>query len=235
MAAGCAGEGEEAAEEPTTTAPATTTTATSSQESAEPPAPPRLVVLFDDDFSLEDGRWLVDETRVESFAYAKGGYRIRVTNPRRSRVTYSASLLGEQARAVRVTADAVQTRGTSDFEVLGVVCVANARGAGYFFGVGPQERYYSLEKVARREFEIEREGRGNKAVRRLGRVNRIRGDCIGGGKKATRVQLAVNGKSLAVWRDKDGFDSFEAVGLAVFSVDGGTEVVFDNVLVKRLD
>ena len=150
-------------------------------------------------------------------------------------MTYSASLFGERARAVRVTADAVQTRGAADLEVFGIVCIANRRGAGYFFGVGPQERYHSLEKVARREFEVEREGRGNKAVRGLKRVNRIRGECIGGGEKATRVHLVVNGKSLAVFRDKKGFDRFEAVGLAVFSVEGGTEVVFDNVVVKRLD
>jgi hypothetical protein len=136
---------------------------------------------------------------------------------------------------VRVTADAVQTRGSAGFEVLGIVCIANSKGAGYFFGVGPQERYYSLEKVARREFEVEREGRGNKAVRGLERVNRIRGDCIGGGEKATRVHFVVNGESLAVLRDRDGFDRFEAVGLAVFSAEGGTEVVFDNVVVKRLD
>jgi hypothetical protein len=150
-------------------------------------------------------------------------------------VTYSASLFADRVRAVRIEADAVQTRGSSDFEVLGIVCIANRRGAGYFFGVGPEERYYSLEKVARREFEVEREGRRNKAVRGLGRVNRIRGECIGGGKKTTRVHLVVNGESLAVFKDKDGFDRFEAVGLAVFSVEGGTEVVFDNVLVKRLD
>jgi hypothetical protein len=150
-------------------------------------------------------------------------------------VTYSASLFADRVRAVRIEADAVQTRGSSDFEVLGIVCIANRRGAGYFFGVGPEERYYSLEKVARREFEVEREGRRNKAVRGLGRVNRIRGECIGGGKKTTRVHLVVNGESLAVFKDKDGFDRFEAVGLAVFSVEGGTEVVFDNVVVKRLN
>ena len=234
--AGCAGEDEEAAEERTTSAPGTTAAATTTTATTEEPASaPRANIVFQDDFSARDGRWLVESTRTASLAYAKGGYRVRVKDPKASRVTYSASLLAGRVRAVRVEADALLTRAGSDFEVLGVVCIANARGSGYFFGVGPEERYYSLEKVARREFDVEREGRRNKAVRGLGRVNRIRGECIGGGEKPTRVHLVVNGESLAVFKDKDGFDRFEAVGLAVFSVEGGTEVVFDNVVAKRLD
>lgn len=229
-ATGCS-RGDEAADQ----APAAQTAATGGAAAEEATEGPRRGrVLLRDDFSSGDsGRWLVNSTSTVGFGYAKDRYRIRVKRARGKRVEYTTTMFERPVAAVRVRVEAAVPRG-SGFAVAGIVCVAKANGVGYFFGVAPRERYYSIEKVTRSEFNVRREGRGRGSVRGGKRTNRITGDCIGGGKrKATRVSLRLNGKVIASYRDRNGFDGFRGVGLAVFSERGRTDVLFDNLVARE--
>ncbi len=240
--AGCDGSGTESgptsttATAPTTTAATTTflePTTTLGTETIVPVAPP--VVFLQDHFSNPDpNRWLVRRTSGVTLAFRKGAYRMWVRHPRANHPEYSIAPFNGDVRRLRVEVDVREQAGGSGFEVMGIACVANRHAGGYFFGVGPRDGYHSIEDINSGSFTVLKEGSGNKSIHGLKRKNHIRGECIGGTKKrATRMRLFVNGHLIAEAGDEHGFEFFRGVGLVVFSVKGGTDVYFDNVLAEH--
>jgi hypothetical protein len=67
----------------------------------------------------------------------------------------------------------------------------------------------------------------------LRRTNRVRGVCLGGGPKPTRLALYVNGKLIAAGTDRKGFDVFPGFGFFVGTRKARTDVRFDNLLVRE--
>jgi hypothetical protein len=221
---------------PTSTAATTTVlepTTTLNTETIVPVAPP--VIFLQDDFSKSDpDRWLVRRTSGVTYAFRKGAYRMWVRHPRPNHPEYSLTRFNGEVRRLRVEVDVREQAGGNGFEVMGIVCVANRSAAGYFFGIGPHDGFYSIEEINSGAFTVLKEGRGSKSIRGLKRKNHIRGECIGGTKnRATTLRLFVNGHQVAEARDEHGWEFFRGVGLVVFSVKGGTDVYFDNVLAEH--
>jgi hypothetical protein len=243
--AGCSGSGSgpvttgTAAQGTTTSGTTTETTlppeatTTLNTETIVPVAPP--VIFLQDDFSKPDpDRWLVRRTSGVTYAFRRGAYRMWVRHPRPNHPEYSLTRFSGEVRRLRVEVDVREQAGGSGFEVMGIVCVANRNAAGYFFGIGPHDGFYSIEKINSGAFTPLEEGRGSRTIHGLKRKNNIRGECIGGTKnRATTLRLFVNGHQIAEARDEHGWEFFRGVGLVVFSVKGGTDVYFDNVLAEH--
>lgn len=191
------------------------------------------IVLLQDDFTRREllrPRWTVRRKQELSFAYAGGRYRVRVREPGDERLWYARSTwAGGARRSVRVEVDTRLRSRAHGHEAFGVICLTR-RGAGYFFGVGPEERYATVQRLTGEEFRPLYEGT-SPAVRP--RVNRVRGKCRGGGKRPTRVRFFVNGRLTRAITDRDGHDRYTDVGLAV-SPEGGLEVLFDDVVATEL-
>jgi hypothetical protein len=225
-----------AATTPTSTAATATVLepgTTLNTETIVPVAPP--VIFLQDDFSKpEPDRWLVRRTSGVTYAFRKGAYRMWVRHPRPNHPEYSLTPFGGKVSDLRLEVDVREQAGGKGFEVMGTVCVANRNAGGYFFGIGPHDGLYSIEKIKSGSFTILEEGHGSKSIQGLKRKNHIRGECIGGTKnRATRLRLFVNGHQVAEARDEHGWESFRGVGLVVFSVKGGTDVYFDNLLAEH--
>ena len=67
-------------------------------------------------------------------------------------------------------------------------------------------------------------------ARPRGEPNRLRIDCVGGGRGPTVVSGWVNGQPVVSVAVPDGTDSFNAVGFWVASSANGTEFSIDDVL-----
>lgn len=193
------------------------------------------IVLLQDDFTRREllrPDWTVSRKGQVAFAYVRGRYRVRVREPGDERLWYGRSgWAGGARRSVRVEVETRLSSGSPGFEALGVLCLTR-RGAGYFFGVGPEERYATVQRLSGETFRPLYEDTSVARVRP--RVNHVRGECRGGGKRPTRVRLFVNGKLTRVVRDRNGHDRYTGVGLAVFSPDGALEVLFDDVVATEL-
>ena len=183
--AGCSGSGSSPVSTGTTTQGTTTQatlppepTTTLSTETIVPVAPP--VIFLQDDFSKPDpDRWLVRRTSGVTYAFRNGAYRMWVRHPRPNHPEYSLTRFSGEVRRLRVEVDVREQAGGSGFEVMGIVCVANRNAAGYFFGIGPHDGFYSIEDINSGAFTPLKEGRGSNSIHGLKRKNHIRGECIG--------------------------------------------------------
>jgi hypothetical protein len=189
------------------------------------------VVIHEEDFTDPVGqRWTVTRNDEIASRYVKGRYRVRVKNPPGNIVWIASSgWAGEARRSVRVEVDSVLTARPSGPEAYGVLCLTED-GRGYFFGIGPREQSWTIEKAHAKRLSLLAEGSGE-SIRR--RVNHIGGECRAG-RKATRLRLFVNGQVVRAYRDPKGFRNFRRVGLAVFAPEGGLEVMFDDVKATEL-
>jgi hypothetical protein len=238
--AGCSGSGSGSTSTGSTATGTTTqvvlppeATTTLSTETIVPVAPP--VIFLQDDFSKPDlARWLVRRTSRVTYAFRKGAYRIWVRRARPNHPEASLTPFSGETPRLQVEVDVQERSAGAGSEVMGIVCVANRKAGGYFFGIGPHEGSYSIEAIKNGAFSTLQEGRGSGRVHGPGRKNRIRGQCIGGTKnRGTILRLFVNGRQVAKARVEGGWKSFRGVGLLVFSVKGGTDVSFDNLLAQH--
>jgi hypothetical protein len=190
------------------------------------------VVIHEEDFTDPvSQRWTVTRNDEIASGYVKGRYRVRVKNPPGNIVWIASSgWAGEARRSVRVEVDSVLTGRPSGPEAYGVLCMTED-GRGYFFGIGPPEQSWTIEKAHAKRLSLLAEGSGESAIRQ--RVNHIGGECRAG-KKGTRVRLLVNGRVVRAYRDPKGFRNFRRVGIAVFAPEGGLEVMFDDVKATEL-
>jgi len=196
-------------------------------------------VLIEDDFSDPASGWSTDNDEGVSLEYTEGGYRILVKQPgpQDSRLHFGSPGEPLAVEAVSVEADATQRAGPrttaviEEFELHGVACwgaeaQADRLGAGYKFVISPVGHYGILK-----DLETLVEGEGDFGG--FGATNRIRGECVAGGDRPTSLVLYVDGMKVAEATDPDGPDGFPAVGLTVVTSEGGTDVFFDNVSVRR--
>jgi hypothetical protein len=72
------------------------------------------------------------------------------------------------------------------------------------------------------------------AVRPLEEENQLRVDCVASPDGPTVLTLAVNGETLVRAEDERGWRGFDGLGLFVDSKEGGTEALFDNLVLTEL-
>jgi hypothetical protein len=238
--AGCSGSGSGPPPTGSTTNGTTTqavlppeATTTLSTETIVPVVPP--VIFLQDDFSKPDpDRWLVRRTSRLTYAFRNRAYRMWIRRPRPNHPEVSLTPFSGETPRLQVEVDVREQSGGAASEVMGIVCVANRNAGGYFFGIGPHDGSYSIEAIKSGAFTMLEGGRGSKMVHGPGRKNHIRGQCIGRTKnRPTVLRLFVNGHQVAKARDEHGSMSFRGVGFVVFSVRGGTDVYFDNVIAQH--
>jgi hypothetical protein len=184
---------------------------------------------YREDFSNpEQGAWSRERTRSALFEYADGRYRIGVTRPGKPEV--SSIVLPQPFTAMRVEVDVVEERGSGDETLYGVACGAGRR-ARYFIGIN-----------RRGAFLIEEQGVGEplaeaRTTRRYGTQGsavRLAAECRVDDDDA-RLSLEVNSRRVTGAVDEGAeAGGFDRVSLFVATPNAGTEVGFDNLVVREL-
>jgi hypothetical protein len=187
-----------------------------------------------------DGRGTDDDDVL--LDYADGGYRILMKAPGRpdARLNLGTPDEPRSVEAVSVEADVTERAGPysggqlDEYELHGVACWgaegdSDRLGFGYKFVLTPEGHYGILKDDDGLVILTE----GDSDFVRYGATNRIRGDCTSGGGRPTLLVLYVDGKKIAQARDPDGADRFPAIGLTAGTSDVGTDILFDNVLVRN--
>jgi hypothetical protein len=186
--------------------------------------------VYEEDFSGGCGGWASRGNTQVRFSCAKGEYSIVVVEPG-DPVDAALDDKGRH-KTMSVEADAVLVRPKGGgLEFHGVTCWASEQLA-YAFVLNPAGEYGILkeDRTAARPVVL-KQGYAAQALPGVGARNRIRGECTAT-PTGTRLALLVNGDEAAVARDGRGAESFGDFGLTVATSEAGTEVRFDNVLVR---
>ena len=197
-------------------------------------------LLFEDDFSGSGplGRWLEDENSSGSMRYEEETYHVGVAQQGEM---ISVAELPSRQEAIQVEVDAEMVSGTGGLSVL---CMADAGGVSdnEIQAVNDQAEYYDFfvffaegAVAILRSDELD----APLAVASTGMLrdgmNRVEVGCTGAsGDDPAMLTLTINGTSVLEHEDPGGSDSFSAVGLTVYGVDGPAEAAFDNLEVSAL-
>jgi hypothetical protein len=193
-------------------------------------------IFVKDDFSDPASGWSSDDNDEVLLDYADGGYRILMKAPGRrdARLNLGTPDEPHAVEGVSVEADVTGRAGPysggqlDEFEFHGVACWG-AHGLGYKFVLSPEGHYGILKDDDSLVILTE----GDSDFVRYGATNRFRGDCTSSGGRPTLLVPYVDGKKIAQASDPDGPDRFPAIGLTAGTSDVGTDILFDNVLVRN--
>jgi len=191
-------------------------------------APARPV--HSEDFSAGCGSWPSRGSSKVRFLCGDGDYGIVVLEPRipMHSVIPTEQPYGELSVETDVALVAPETAVNALF---GVSCwPSDRRGYVFVLGLAGQFAIARLDRASDRSVSLA-QGETPRAIPGVGLRNRIRGECSAG-PDATHLTLYVNGDRVAAARDENRTKSFEAVGLYVVTAEPGTDVRFDNVLVR---
>jgi hypothetical protein len=204
-------------------------------EEAEP-ATPRAPTgtpagtIFADDFSQRDV-WLSETNETARVGYTGGSYSILVKEP--GSLWTSLLGLGREVEALAVEADTTLHEGTVRGDFWGVVCLGSSEGV-YLFGASPDGFYtIGFDPGGDAQLEFRRLVR-NFARKRFGPdkgTNRLHAECIDDGDE-TLLRLYVDGVRQSEARHSGRMGRFIGIGLFVYSQSGGTDVRFDDVVVR---
>jgi hypothetical protein len=184
---------------------------------------------YREDFASPEGApWNEERTASAVFEYADGRYRIAVTRPGEPEV--SSLVLPQRFTGLRIEVDVIEERGRGEETIYGVACGAGER-ARYFVGIN-----------RRGAFTIAAEGLDEpladaRTARRYGPQGspvRIAAECAVEGDDV-RLSLELHGRRLTGAVDQDAnAASFDRVSLFVSTPNAGTEIDFDNLVVREL-
>jgi hypothetical protein len=185
--------------------------------------------VFADDFSNEDV-WLVRDNASFTTGYDQGRYRLLVLEA--ENIWSSQVKLPSEVESMSVKVDARFGAGRIRSDYYGVACT-DSSGASYLFAISP-DGYHSIayDPGESSELKLERlvEDSGprfsaNRAWNTLDAVCAPRGD-------KTSLRLAVDGRTIAETTHRRSSGNFAAVALFVYSGKGGTDVLFDDLVVR---
>ena len=188
--------------------------------------------VFADDFSNQDV-WLVRDDASFSTDYEKGRYRLLVREP--ETIWSSQVMLPREIESMSVDVDARFGVGRVRSDYYGVACT-DSSSASYLFAISP-EGYHSIAYDPGDDPDIEierlvedyapRRFSANRAWNTLSAVCTPRGD-------KTFLSLAVNGRTIAKTTHRRSSGKFVAVALFAYSGAGGTDVLFDDIVVRNV-
>jgi hypothetical protein len=208
------------------------------EESAPPQAAPfsptETRVIVRDDFSDPNSGWYTGNDETSEVKYSNGRYHVLM---KRDEQTSDSFSIDEVVEGMRVEVDVVQAAGT-DRDDMGVVCYAHVgaeKNAGYALVISPGTRWAGIYRELEGDSSSLEQRSDEDVIRPPLATNRLRADCIGSRRGAPAViSLYVNGRLVARAEDDDGFPRFDGVGVTTASNEGGTKVVYDNVVVREL-
>ena len=183
-----------------------------------------------EDFSDGCGVWPNPESPGVQFLCEGANYAFVVE---RARIPWHSVIeIEPPSAALSVEADAAlvapETAGEAYY---GVSCWASD-DLGYSFTISPAGGFVITRlDVTGASTRFLALGETPRAVPGVGKWNRIRGECTAN-PDATRLALYVNGYRVAAARDRSNARLFRKVGFYVLASEPGTDVRFDNVLVR---
>lgn len=205
---------------------------TGPQESAPAPQPPAGTsagALLADDFSRE-GVWLLRNERAVTLDYVDGSYRMLMKG---QSLWTSGLALPAQADSLSVEADATLYAGNVRTDFYGVACLTSS-GVSYIFGISP-DGYHTIgfDPGGDQVFELNRLLE-DWAPRRFGPDRgtlRIHAECAPRGEEIV-LELTVNDTQVAQTSHRASLGDVAGVELFAYSERGGTDVRFDNLVVR---
>jgi hypothetical protein len=188
-------------------------------------------VIAEENFEPPSHRWSVADTAGATYEYADQGYRIVAAEP--NQVVYSLLPTDPSFAALSVEADMTLRTGSGGPDTWGVACLSGRR-LGYLFTVLADGRYVitKARDLSTAKIDLVKEGKSDVILGPDG-TNRVRGDCFGSATGPTRLALFVNGEQMTEAEDAQGLERFDAIGFVVYTRKGGTEVLFDDLLVTE--
>jgi len=179
-------------------------------------------VLYQDDFSDLSTGWARYEDADYQTEYQDGGYRIYVAKDQYTVWSHPGLTLTD----AQIEVDATRTGGPDNGE-FGVIC-RYQDGDNYYALKVSSDGYYGINKRKDGEWNTLVDWQSSAAIRQGdGALNRLRADCAG-----DRLALSVNGELLVETRDSE-FVSGDIGLLAGTFEEGGTNVLFDNLVVRQ--
>jgi hypothetical protein len=202
----------------------------SSESEAEPePAPGTPAgALVSDDFSTQ-GAWLVDENPDLTFDYVQDAYRIYLKKPG---LWSSIRALPDEVESLTMEADASAEDIDPRADFFGISCLT-ASGESFLFGMSPDGYFtVAVDPGGDQQLEFQRLIEDS-ALRRFSTpnaVNRLRAECVRDG-DIMKLRFLVNGKRVTETQHESS-GRLVGVELFAYSEKGGTDIRFDNVLVR---
>lgn len=189
--------------------------------------------VLQDDFSDPSSGWPSGGSEVDEGGYVDGAYRLFLKQDRLSWADsepFEPSLL-----ALRLELEATQLDGTSG-DSLGALCYTDVvSDVGYMFEISPLDGSVFVSAFRGDDYRDLYSQDSVNAVRPEKEENHMRAECVASRDGPTVLTLAVNGESLVRAEDERGRGRFDGVGFFVNSMEGGSEVLFDDLIVTALE
>jgi hypothetical protein len=202
---------------------------------------------IESDFSECDG-WSTDEDEHISMGCENGQYRVLIKDastkvsdiiPRRSKDAVDS--VAVQADVVFQTAPGVPGKRLGPIAGVGCwVSGVNDPARGYYFALAPGQggailRVNETDKSLEKQFFLrDIADTEPSAVKEVGEVNHLRGECRPSGSDGVDLTMWVNGEQVAEANDPSGFLGYEAFGFATYSSERGSDFRFDNFVAEEL-
>lgn len=188
--------------------------------------------IFREDFSAENGAWDLRDTPDATVQFMDGNYRILVKTAGGEYWSFRGST-DSSWNSLVVEADTRKAAPGTPEGFLGVMCVVDQQNA-YSFLIDPDSFRYLILKLEGDEVgDPLASGVDPAVIRQSSATNRVGAECSGKVNGHTDLVLSVNGQHVADVSDPTGLQKFSGMGLFVGSFEGGTDVRFDNVLLRR--
>lgn len=182
---------------------------------------------YQNGFSSDDCEWKTQEDEGVSLGCAGGAYRVLVKD---NADWYSSHVrLQDPVEGVRVELDATVQKGGG---VFGVACWGADERERYSLLVTPQQEYAIRHEIGDGLATTVESGKDRRLAKGNG-TRRIRADCLTG-HGVTVLTLYVDGTKVAATTQQPWIQDFAAVGVDVNEAANGTEILFDNIAVRRL-
>lgn len=194
------------------------------EEPTVEPGDPR--VLLRDSFSDEESGWPSGRAEPGSFGYADGAYHVRLD--RDGSIRRGLVFTDRPVRAIEAGATATEQPGRpSSF---GIGCYALTE-RGYLFLVDRRGHWSIRRELPTGGLAVLAEGTGAR-VGAPGSPTELAATCSGSAEGRVELTFTVSGERLGSAVDPDGLRSFRGLAVVVRSTEGGSEVVFDDALVR---
>lgn len=187
-------------------------------------------VVLEEDFESGAPAFSTDSDRTVDLSVQDGTYRIWIKDPAAPQAT--RYVFAHTRDGVRFEAS-ITTEATTGGWISSVGCWNG--DSAYLFTVLDTGEVGILETVSEESAErrpLTKEIRTD-ALKAEGQPNRLRIDCVGGGREPTIISGWVNGRPVVSVADPDGYDSFMAVGFWVAAERADTVFVVDDVVVAE--
>jgi hypothetical protein len=211
--------------------PASEPPGTTRKTSSDPPsgttAPkPAAPSVIREDFDRDDGAWPVEVISGRRREYDRGGYRVSLGG---NEILATEMPFDEETSALSIEVTVRELRRGRRQELYGVSCGLGAEA--YLLGIDASTRSYAIytfEGDVLRELAQER---FPSAIRSGSAPNRLRAVCELDAPGQGLYSLSVNGRRVGFATDVTG-EPFGGFALHVESLRGGTDVVFDDLVVR---